>query len=453
MANILVKPPQIRSTASRLREHAKSIQSSLESIEQIFTELPPDRFAGFSSGMIRSRYTQKRQYLRNIEQKTVYFAESLEKIAEKFEQADKELNNSHPTGQVLGVSTTSGIVASISAWLTYFQNLSPSEQFMVLKDLKIEIARLSALISSSRSIEEIDLDIKDLDARIADLKRLKEIAKLESDNWLNQIIPDWPLEGDQTDGAPWRVRADDFEDEIAEYDRQLSELEAQRGHLVDERNTLQSNEERLAECESEHASAKTQILAQYDGRTYAPGVGNTNAGRPVDPPLINTSELREPDLYNAVLNQFGVETNPRYTPRNGNTYCNIFVWDATKAMGAEIPHYVNSNGEPVAVGKGYELDANGVVNWLENHGENNGWRAISASEAQEFANLGKPTVAAWENSPGIGHVAMVRPGGDYSPSNGPVIAQAGGVNTNASTVSERFKEGWKNNEVLYYVHE
>ena len=69
-------------------------------------------------------------------------------------------------------------------------------------------------------------------------------------------------------------------------------------------------------------------------------------------PLTNEVGNRSMDNYQAVLNEFGVETNPRYLQRNGNTYCNIFVWDATKAMGAEIPHWVNSSGDAVDVGKG-----------------------------------------------------------------------------------------------------
>ena len=54
--------------------------------------------------------------------------------------------------------------------------------------------------------------------------------------------------------------------------------------------------------------------------------------------------------YNAVLDQFSVGNNPRYARRNGNTYCNIFVWDATRAMGAEIPHWVDQQGRPAEVG-------------------------------------------------------------------------------------------------------
>jgi uncharacterized protein YukE len=104
MGNILVKPPQIHSTAANLREHAKSIQNALITIDQIFTELPPDRFAGLSSATIRMRYTQKRDYMQSASSKVFFFAENLEKIAKKFEEADKTLNKGHSIGQILGAS-------------------------------------------------------------------------------------------------------------------------------------------------------------------------------------------------------------------------------------------------------------------------------------------------------------------------------------------------------------
>ena len=122
-------------------------------------------------------------------------------------------------------------------------------------------------------------------------------------------------------------------------------------------------------------------------------------------------------------------------------------------MGAEIPHWVDpKTGGAVDVGKGVELNANGVVNWLENHGSQNGWHAVTAEEAQNMANNGNPAVAVWPNQGGIGHVAMVRPG-DYSSASGPAIAQAGGQNTNSGTVANNFSHAWKNGEMQYYVHD
>ena len=169
----------------------------------------------------------------------------------------------------------------------------------------------------------------------------------------------------------------------------------------------------------------------------------------MDAPLTNGPGNRDPSTYAQVLNQFAVGNNPRYAPRDGNTYCNIYAWDATKAMGAEIPHWVDRNGSPAAVGASgaHELDANGLNSWLNNHGASNGWRQVSAQEAQAAANQGQPSVASWRNPGGIGHVAMVRPG--EITGGGPAIAQAGGSNFNSGHVSD----GFGSRQPEYWVHD
>lgn len=194
-------------------------------------------------------------------------------------------------------------------------------------------------------------------------------------------------------------------------------------------------------------------IPDYDGKTPAEGTVVLNQAHLVNPPLTSTSSNRDSRLYGEVLDQFAVAHNPRYMRTPDKTYCNIFVWDATRAMGAEIPHWVDNNGNsvPVASPEGRELNANSTVQWLENHGQSNGWRAVTAEEAQAMANQGKPTVATWKNpNPAeAGHVAMVRPG-EYDSGLGPNIAQAGGNNFNEGHV---IKDGFKNRPVVYYVHD
>jgi hypothetical protein len=64
--------------------------------------------------------------------------------------------------------------------------------------------------------------------------------------------------------------------------------------------------------------------------------------KPATPAITSDQSLRSPELYRAVIDQFQVGTAERYRPfRNGNTYCNIYVWDVTRAMGAEIPLYTD----------------------------------------------------------------------------------------------------------------
>lgn len=185
----------------------------------------------------------------------------------------------------------------------------------------------------------------------------------------------------------------------------------------------------------------------YDGSKPAPGTTRTDAWNPVNAPIQSVPGNRSVTRYNDAINQFAVGVNPRYAKRNGNTYCNIFVWDVTRAMGAEIPHWVDGNGNPVGVGKGRELSANGVCSWLKNHGARFGWKKVSAAEAQAAANQGKPVVSSWHNPGGIGHVGIVRPG--EITDRGPAAAQAGAKNFNRGHVAD----GFGSRPVEYWVHD
>jgi monofunctional glycosyltransferase len=153
------------------------------------------------------------------------------------------------------------------------------------------------------------------------------------------------------------------------------------------------------------------------------------------------------------LDQFQVESNPRYRRNRadrGETYCNIYVWDVTRAMGAEVPHWVDDAGNPKEPGRGHETTANGVVEWPDADGARFGWQEVGSDRAQDLANLGQPVIAAWLNPKGIGHVAMVRP---CSPSReGPLLSQAGQTNSRSILASDAFGEAWTRREVRYFAH-
>jgi predicted chitinase/LysM repeat protein len=202
-----------------------------------------------------------------------------------------------------------------------------------------------------------------------------------------------------------------------------------------------------ARAASAPGSIPSPASGQFDGTRPAPGTTNTQAWIPVEAPLQGSPSNRNADTYADVIDQFGVASNPRYQPRDGNTYCNIFAWDVTKAMGAEIPHWVDGAGNPTGVGQGRELDANGGHLWLQNHGPAHGWREVSAQEAQQMANQGHPTVASWHNPGGIGHIGVVRPGEINE--RGPALAQAGARNFNEGHV----KDSFGNANVKYFVND
>ena len=151
--------------------------------------------------------------------------------------------------------------------------------------------------------------------------------------------------------------------------------------------------------------------------------------------------------YLAALRRLDVQHNPRYRAnREGanETYCNLFVADATAMMGAPIPLFV-LDGE----GQKRWLDVDGMLAWLRAHAEQ--WRVVSAAEAQQEANRGWSVVAAWHNPHGHGHMAMVRPGPEPLGARGPRIAHAGAQNAADTDAATGFGGDTRLSEIVYFA--
>ncbi len=138
-----------------------------------------------------------------------------------------------------------------------------------------------------------------------------------------------------------------------------------------------------------------------------------------------------PQKYRAVLKDLQVEKSPRYKPTASATYCNIFLWDYTRAMGCEIPHWVDADGNPTDPNKGRELSANATVAWLDKQGAQRGWIGADRRTAFDAAERGHVVVLGWHSgSAKSGHVAVLLPEG--------TVAQAGRRNFVGETVERAF---------------
>jgi LysM repeat protein len=190
----------------------------------------------------------------------------------------------------------------------------------------------------------------------------------------------------------------------------------------------------------------------YDGHHPAPGTTSTSRALYSHPPLTNSSGQRDTGIYSQLINQFAVGDNPRHLAGHGKTYCNIFVWDVSRAMGAEVPHWINAAGNIAAPGAAgaNEININGGVNWMKSHGvSEHDWRKATPAQAQDAANQGLISVVMWKNpTGGHGHTAVIRPGSINN--KGPEIAQAGRHNFNRG----RITDGFGNLSPLeYFIHD
>lgn len=168
---------------------------------------------------------------------------------------------------------------------------------------------------------------------------------------------------------------------------------------------------------------------------------------PIDAPVHNPPGRRGPQAYRSVLQALDPAGNPRYTARNGRTFCNIFAWDATRALGAELPHWIFANGDiaPAEATGAVRINCNGLHRWLREHGARHGWRMAALEEAQAAADRGEPTFALWKNPEGPhGHMAFLLPGG----TGGPRFAQAGERNF----LDGSFDDSFRGRTVEYWTH-
>jgi hypothetical protein len=204
------------------------------------------------------------------------------------------------------------------------------------------------------------------------------------------------------------------------------------------------------------------VLTQANDALFSSNTSDANypfnASKAVNPLVKSDVTNRSAALYNNVIAQFKVASNPRYAvTESGSTYCNIFMWDVTRAMGAEIPHYVDPNtlearSYPDVTGA-RELNANGIYDWLSKKGGEYGWKRVTAAQAQALANEGRPVVTAWKNTTGgHGHVQVVVPSmdGAYNENRGVAIAQAGRRLFDYGYIRDVYNESL--HEVVYYAH-
>ena len=184
------------------------------------------------------------------------------------------------------------------------------------------------------------------------------------------------------------------------------------------------------------------------------------AWKPTAASVVSPAEGRSPETYRQVIDQFNVTENPRYEPNKngkGDTYCNIFSWDVTRAMDAEIPHYT----DPVTgdidtypdTKDSLRMNANRTYDWLAEHGERYGWYSATAEQAQAAANLGQPAVTVLKRPGAHGHIQMVCPSedGGYDAARGVSVAQAGTRLTNYDYLNDITAEATRD-QIAYYVH-
>lgn len=268
--DILVRPEELRRAAGQIHRSAKVIAGNLQQVDESLKALTPAHFEGQSADQLRRRYQAKRDALLNAQAKAKLFAESLETIAAEFEKKDRELQGGPAVGSVLGISTLSPAVESEAAVRASYLNMRWAERFSTYGTLESEYQKLLGLVKPEQLAAAKD-QLAEYDRLIAAEEARLAQAREGGGSFWNKILPTFPLQGDG-DGAPWRVKADDYEDAEAAAMQALQELRAKRNALQNEYDVMLANQNQLEDVTQRRAVLNSLITEGV------PSDGPTNAG-------------------------------------------------------------------------------------------------------------------------------------------------------------------------------
>ena len=130
---------------------------------------------------------------------------------------------------------------------------------------------------------------------------------------------------------------------------------------------------------------------------------------------VRSEGRRSPETYRMVINQFAVGHNPRYEPdAPDKPRGHIFIWDVSRAMNCEIPHFVGAK----------EMSLAQTVDWLRHEGPMRGWTRASIPDAHEAAQQGMLAVLVPKDIK-LKQLAIVLPDPETAPDGKPFVAAAG----------------------------
>lgn len=126
------------------------------------------------------------------------------------------------------------------------------------------------------------------------------------------------------------------------------------------------------------------VTTSFDGTAAPEALRGRDVWKAVQPPVTSVPSQRTAALTDQVIKQFAVGTNPRYESAGPEgPRAHIFVWDVSRAMGCEIPHFTGAK----------ELTLAQTCDWVKHEGPVRGWRRVSEPEVFTVLASGQLVVA------------------------------------------------------------
>ncbi len=270
----------------------------------------------------------------------------------------------------------------------------------------------------------------DFEDTVPGARRMQSLADLRRITGASTpAVPERKLETPFTSAQPGLIRPPSV------YQKQLQSS----GFDEDERTNTDAVMGNVAALELDADEEEvTNVSPIFDGLSAPEELTSTDTWKATVPRVTSRAGRRSSALYYKVIDQFAVGNNPRYEPdASGKSRMHVFVWDVTRAMNCEVPHFLS----------GRELSIGQTVDWLRFEGHNRGWRRGNAQSAAEAAERGEVALAVPKDGK-VKLIAVARPGGLDSDGFPRVAAAIAEFGNDLSAV-----EALQTAQIDYFTHE
>lgn len=243
---------RVRGAGNLLQQTSSSLQQQTQQLHNS-VHILANAWQGSSAGIFASEIQPLLQQLSRFAQAGESLNQRLQGEVDEWEQVASSIGGA-VTSMMAAIPMAGGgevLGANTSASAVNYSDMSWTAKFGELERLDQQIAALEKELD--RQVP-VDSRINDIDAEIAELEAEMAEAQNKADAWYNQVIPTFPFKGDD-DGVPWRVRTDNFEDEITGYEQRLQELRDERSNLI----LVQEKQSQLDQLRLEQGDLQTIV--------------------------------------------------------------------------------------------------------------------------------------------------------------------------------------------------
>lgn len=273
---------QVQKVTDSLNQQAQQLEQSVQTLAGSWQGSSSDTFVGEANLLLRqlSELVNNGSNLYQRLQREVDEWESVDNGAAKFHAAAGILLGIGPIGRLQMASlsfTGDGQVLGTATDIAGYRSLSWTKRFDELAELELRIQELEQETGTGLSLEDTKQRINEINHEIDGLEKQFAEAEKSANRWFNRVVPEFPFSEDD-DGMPWRVRTDDYEDQMVGLGEKITKLQAARSDL----HLHEMKIEGLNQLRQQKEGFQTIIVEGIpeDGPSpihpYFPGEENTN---------------------------------------------------------------------------------------------------------------------------------------------------------------------------------